>query len=320
MLVLQPEPVLPNLEVFEEGDVVVTFEGSIESWLFFLGGRPDNIESIHPFSHTEMVFRSLEGELMLGGVFDGMVNSALLRERIKKFRRIAVFRAKAGPEKRQKAARVLSGWLAKDSQVAKAKFDYSMNYQPGRTDEFFCAGIINEACRIAALELPFKSVALVPNELTRQIEVLLGVKFDKILGIDTIFSSNYYNHILSWENDQIDKDRIEFSKQIALYLMAQYEQGWRLKLSDGVHLFANMDTMPKIGRAQMSLRSFQKAVFKTWNRLSRRGELEKLDTIGKTELLATICDKYREEYFDLADAAAVGNDHQQLHTAVLAIP
>jgi len=308
MMPFQPAPTLPDKLSLEEGDIILTTSGDVVSWFFTLALRTDHQKSVKPYSHAEMVFRDPKGQMMLGGVFGGQVNGAPLLSRLKIFHKFVVFRANAPLEKRKKAAHILKGWL-KDRQVSKAEFDYSMSYEPGKRDQLFCAGLVSEACRIAGLEYPFGPRDWTPNGLTDHIEEIIDTRLKMLLDVSSIFNSQDYRLVLQWENDQSDKNRIQLSKKLVLYLLNQYHQGWKLKLGEEFNLFLSVFSPSQVeeqfARLRMSLTGFRDTVFNIWNRLSRRGVLDSMDDEERDALFTLVCDQYREKYFSIVNPVAV---------------
>jgi len=318
MMPLQPTPQLPDLSLFEEGDIFLTTSGNVQSWFFALVAR-DTIDGLTvPFSHAEMVFRNEEGEMMLGGVFGGSVQAENLAERFPEFYRVAVFRANAPLDNRKKTGLALLTMI-NDPQISTAEFDYSMSYSPGKTDTLFCAGIINESCRQGGLTYPFGLRKWKANGLTDHVEEILGTQFGDLLDLSSLYSSDRYRLILEWQNDQISRKTVDLSKKIVLDLLSQYENGWRLKTDKSFHLIsalANLSPVEKqLVRLKSSLGGFSGDVMATWNRLSRRGNLDGLDEREKDILLDVVFKKYHKKYFYPAPSA--GTSAQQLLPATL---
>lgn len=299
---------MPEELALEEGDIVLTTSGDVVSWFFTLAVRDENSQTITDFSHAEMVFRNDKGQLMLGGVFGGQVNGAPLNSRLQMFQKFAVFRAHAPFEKRQKAATILQGWL-KDRTINEAEFDYSMNYEPGKRDQLFCAGLVSEAYRLAGIGLPFGLRSWSPNELTFHIEEIINTKLKNLLDVSTIFNSEHFQLVVQWENDQINAEQVLLSKKIVLYLIEQYMNGWKLKVSDGFHLILSVFSPSQIeeqfGRLQISINGLRDDVFKVWDRLSRRGVLESMSKKEKDDLFTEICDRFRTDYFTPINSSKV---------------
>ena len=300
MMPLQPAPTLPDFSLFEEGDIFITTNGTVQSWFFALAARDNSSDTSSPFSHAEMVFRNQEGEMMLGGVFSGSVQAENLTERFPKFYRIAVFRANVSFKKRQEAGQTLYTMI-NDPHTGNADFDYSMSYTPGKTDSLFCAGLINESCRLSGLSYPFGLRKWTSNTLTGHVEEIIGTQLRGLLDLSSLYSSDNYHLILEWQNDQINNTTVQLSKKIILYLLQQYENGWRLRTNEHFHLisaFANLSPVEKQAlQLKSSLNGFGKDVITTWHRLSRRGTLEGLNENEKEALLEVVFKKYREKYF-----------------------
>lgn len=303
---LQPSPALPDFSQVEEGDIILTTNGNTQSWLFALAAKNDFKKSTPPFSHAEMAFRNGKGKMMLGGVFAGSLQSDIMSERFPKFYRVAVFRANALQEKRKKAAVTLFKML-NDPSINTAEFDYSMSYEPGKTENLFCAGIINEVCRLSGLAYPFGITDWDNNGLTSHVEEIVGTKLKGLLDLNSLYKSKDYHLVLEWQNDQIENENIQLSKQIIIYLLSQYEEGWKLRTRDDFNLFLAFgdpsQVKEKFGRLKQSLEGFNDDVISTWHRLSRRGTLDGLSDDEKNDLLKVIFEKYHEKYFYIPDPA-----------------
>ncbi|GEM_PF-6841746 len=318
MMPLQPSPHIPETAVFQEGDIVVIADGGLESWFLALAAR-ENIDTVKtPFSHSEMVFRNSDNELMIGGVFNGQTNAEPLRKRFEKFHRAAVFRSRASEEKREEAALILRQSL-NDPRLRGADFDYSMSYKPGSTDKLFCAGIINDAYTKAGLSAPFGRRRWHENGLTRHVEEIIGSRLTSLVDLNSIYRAGDYSLVLEWQNDQINREHGELSRKIVLYLLDQYDKGLRLKASEQFHLYLDFadlsETARRLGRLRITLAQLQEDIFTTWDLLESRGRLEGLNQDEQDALLAAVLEKYNEKYFYRADAADVSD--QQLHAAAL---
>jgi len=291
---------LPALDNIQAGDILITGSGDVESMFLSLALRTTQANDQDTFNHAEMVFRDEDGDLSLGGVFSGQVNAGKLHSRLEDFTSFAVYRPLAPQQQRQKASEILRKWLS-DPKIKNAKFDYAFSYEPGKTDNFFCAGIINEANRVAGLPLPFANREWTPNHLSQHLEELLDAKFQGFLDVSSILHSKAYTKILSWQHPDLKLERIRRSKNIVLYLLNQYKQDWKLQPNDKMNIGVALINLPegvkRLAYLRISLGLFRDDVFATWNRLERRGQLEELDALEKDELLTAIMDKYREKYF-----------------------
>jgi len=291
---------LPDLSQLREGDIVLTTNGNARSWFFVLAANNSSSRDQKVFSHAEMVYRDSNGQLMLGGVFDGAMSGEDLRKRFEKFYRVAVFRANCSFEKRKKAADTLLAWL-RDKRLSEAEFDYSMSYEPGRTDKFFCAGIINEAFRMVGFDYPFQLRSWDPNQLTIHIEEIVGTRLKGLLDINSIYRSNNYRLVFEWQNEQRVNKTVDLSKKTILYLLEQYEKGYRLLSTDEFHLgMAFVDPSEvehQFAQMQRSLFRFSKDVISTWRRLARRGKLNGLTDAEREQFIRAVFTQFHEKYF-----------------------
>lgn len=290
---------LPSLDNIQVGDIVITSSGNVEALFLSLALRVTQDDQ-NNYDHAEMVFSDLNGELSLGGVYGGQVSAGNLLNRLQGFQSFAIYRPIAPQQQRQKASEILRKWIY-DPKINNAEFDYAFSYEPGKTDNFFCAGILNEAYRVSGLPLPFSNREWTPNHLSRHLEELLNAKFQGFLDISSIHHSKDYKKIFSWQRPNLKPDRIQRSKNIVLYLLKQYKQNWRLQPNDKVNIGVALINLPegvkRLAYLRISLGLFRDDIFATWDRLDRRGQLDELDALEKDNLLTAIMDKYREKYF-----------------------
>ncbi len=301
---IHQKAVLPSEVQFEAGDIVVSSGADLKSWLLFLMFRPAewNLSSMElPPSHTEMVFRNHDGILYLGGVHgDGQTDSAPLAERLSFFGEYRVYRAQSAKQDRERAAKVLMQLLSNPA-VSNAPFDYSFGYTPGKRDTFFCAGIVNEACRLADLPLPFLYLSWQPNSITTQIQKFLQANIEGILDMESIEVLEQYQCIFTAENKKPNPERDKFIKALALYVITQYENGWQLKPSASINLplmYSNLppnsETVVRFGK---TVDAFGHDALTTRNKFIRRKQRQLLSQEEQVALVQTIGDKFREKYF-----------------------
>ncbi len=317
MMPLQPDPTLPDTTLFQEGDIVITADNGVESWLIALAARSDTRVVETPYSHAEMIFRNADNQLMIGGVFSGKADSELLENRFKKFHRAAVFRANTSRDTQIAAALTLQKML-NDTTVQDADFDYSMSYEPGKTDKLFCAGIINDSWQRVSVSPPFGPRQWQKNNLTSHVEEIMGSRMSTLVDLDSIYNSKDFYLVLEWENNQIHTSKAQLSKKIITYLLAQYELGFRLKTNKEPNLLLALgrlsEEVEQLARVRISLTLFNSDVTSTWQRLQRRGTLEQVTDDEKDDLIKAVFSKYHDKYFYPAPAAS---SDQQLHAATL---
>ena len=300
VMALQPAPPLPDFTKLEAGDVVLTFSGSADSWLLALSASPAPDRLIIPYSHVEALYRNKEGQLMLGGVSRGRVRASRFEGVVKRLEHMAVFRADLPKAQRGRVAKILEGWV-NDPRIQAAGFDYSFQDVPGRRNKFSCLGIINEAYRASGIEAPFIARPWTPNAVGRHLQKLLGVKLDKITAPESIFSNPRFYRVIRWQNANVDATKAGMRGAMLRMVLAWYEQGWRLRSADGFHLGLLLADLPdevnQMARTRSQLRVFTLDVFKTWERMKRRGKTKNLNLKQRRVLLEAICIKYRGTYF-----------------------
>jgi hypothetical protein len=89
-----------------------------------------------------------------------------------------------------------------------------------------------------------------------------------------------------------------------------YHQGWQFIPSDQSDLLLKLSPFPErlhdVARVRISLMLFEKDVIAMWDRLKRRGLLEHDIPNANQPQVQAMCLKYRDRYFQHADAAGSG--------------
>ena len=308
---LWPKPTPPDVTQLQEGDIVLTFSGAVESWGLALATHGDLADFQRPYTHAEAVFRGRKNRLMLGGVSEGRVRSRLFIRALPEFQHIAVYRSKHTSSRQQDAADLLARWV-KDPQIRMAAFDYTLQDVPGRRDAFCCVGFLNEVYRNAGLEAPFIQIAWTPNAAGRHLGEILGFEFSTIIPVDSIAQHPDYEKVLEWQNEYVDTEQNTLQQKIAQQCLVWYEAGWRLKTSRQFHIGLALARLPRsikqIERTQVQLRLFAKDVSDTWARLKRRGKLKGLDDAEKEDIRQAIFTKYRDRYFYRVEHAGLPDE------------
>jgi hypothetical protein len=294
-----PAPTPPDTTLFEEGDLILTFSGTPRSWMFAFCTDPEADRLDHPYSHVEMLFRNAKGHWMVGGISSGHVAATRLSQSIKGFQHIGVYRSNASREDRSRVADLLKRWL-KDPDIQKAQFDLTLQDVPGRRDKFCCVGIINELHRAAGLKAPFASQQWTPNAFGRHMEDLLNTRLKEITTADSLKLNPDFTCIAHWRNDKRDPTIAQINETVARLGFQWYEQGWRMRTSQGIHLglllINAQEDLNNTVRTQAHLQMLMQDVYIAWSRLLRRGQLEGLDESEKQSRLEAICQSFRERH------------------------
>jgi hypothetical protein len=313
MMPFEPGPVPPDTSLFEEGDLILTFAGSTQSWGIALCTDPTADTNDLPYSHVEMLFRDVKGHWMLGGISVGHVKDTRLSKAIKGFQHVGVYRSDASRENRTKAAELLKQWL-KDPEICLAEFDYALQDVPGRRDAFCCVGFINELHRETGLAPPFTTQPWVPNAFGRHMEDLLNIKFQEITTVDSLKLNTHFTCIAQWHNNKRDPTIAHINETIARQGFQWYEEGWRMRTSQGVHLGLLVVNAPEnlsnTVRTRAHITLFAKDVHRAWSRLSRRGQLQGLNESEKQAKLEAICLSFRERHMVFVDPAVRSQRHR----------
>lgn len=292
----------PDMSAFQPGDIVLTFPMDPVSWLmsFMSSSNPDQLKN--PYNHGEVVFIGEDGQKMLGG-FSGKIMSAPLNTRMEKFHKVVVLRAKS-PSAYKKTLAAKMAQISNAPHFQNAKFDYSFRDVPGRTSKFYCLGLINEVHRLANAPIPFPHKPIKRNAILTHVEELLQTEIKDGPIIEDLFSDPNYEIVLEWTNNQHKYFDTWFTEHITRYTLDIYEQGWRLKQSDGpaMNLFFWLiddsdESLDPVKKTIWSFKKFHREAGIDWEKLSTAGKLDTLTEREKRQLLKTIADKYRDEFF-----------------------
>lgn len=297
---IRKRPTPPDLSRLQPGDIILTFQHSTELWVAASGGG--NALPSAAYDHGEVLAR--EGDdWMTIGISGGQLRSADLIKSLPRYSQLAVYRADAPLEQREKVARKAIDWHENPSSK-NIEFDYFMRDVPGRRDKFYCIGLVNEVCREASLSAPFLQNTGMPGAIARHFEKATGIKFHQITRANSITSNPQYQRVLVWENDQVTETSRWLSRQSAEAIIEYYDKGWLIRPNDrGLipRFMGNSEKMPyELVKALYLIRGFSafaSEVDATWLRLKRRGEIDHLTEQQKIELHRTICLKYRDKYF-----------------------
>lgn len=293
-------PPLPDFAPFQEGDIVLTFSGAVESWGLALCTQDPNDAFERPYTHAEAIFRNTRGDLMLGGVSAGRVRARKLKNALREFQHIAVYRSRCAENDRQRVGALLEQWT-KDRQFRKAAFDYTLQDVPGRRDAFCCVGFINEAYRTASIAPPFIQTSWTPNAAAQHLGEFLQFEFTSVILVDSVTRHADFGKVLEWENAMFDPEQSALMREMATQALIWYEEGWKLKTSDAFNLGYALIGLPQhleqTDRTRSQLRLFSLDVLDSWSRLKRRGRLKGLNETQKEELRQAVFHKHRDRYF-----------------------
>jgi hypothetical protein len=290
--------------VLQDGDLLLTFAGAVQSWGVVLCTDPNAREGNLPYSHVEMLYRDRHGKWMIAGISGGRLSAQPFVKALWAFQHAGVFRANLPLAQRRKTVKVMTQWL-QDPEIRKAEFDYALQDVPGRRDAFCCVGLINEIHREAGLDVPFVTQAWTPNAFGRHLEKLLDIQFEKITAVDSLKQNPRYSCITEWHNNRRDPIVARINETLARLGFQWYEQGWRLRASEGIHLGLLLvnppDNLDRAMRTQTHILSMTEGVQGAWLRLMRRGQLKGLDEAAKQDKLETICEFYRDRHMVFVD-------------------
>lgn len=290
----------PVLERLEQGDVILMFSPNLLSLLFSRLGTAPGHEPPLPLSHAELLARGENGNWTLVGISGSRLQSRSLLDSLTLVSHIYVFRAESSTAKRREAARFAHDWTRRPG-ADEVGFDYATRDIPGRHSEFYCAGFLNEVCRLTSLPPPFFVQERPSSAVGRYLKRICGAEPNRTPGIASIFANPDYRQVLTWHHPRLgDPDQMLITGGIADAVFSFCEQGW---LPKGVELLRHHSALPvetqrrTLGAGRRRLLFFSSDVRRMWDRLKRRGRTAALDAKSREELVQRICRKYREKHF-----------------------
>jgi hypothetical protein len=291
---------LPPSSLFEPGDIVLTISNDPTSWMLSLLGNPEPEGVRQAYTHGEVVFINKEGTKMLGG-FSGQVMSQPLIERLPLFQKLVVLRPRRPARVRYKLAAKMAQ-LTHTSHYKKARFDYSFRDIPGRTDKFYCLGLINEVYRQVDEPVPFPHQPLPKNNLIRHAESMIGYELPDGPVVQDIVENPDFQVVLEWSNNRYGDSDALFNEHIARYALDVYDQGWQLRPSDELAVsmllwFADDASFDLFKKTIRTFENFSGEVAIDWYKFQLKGEFDSLDDEAKINALKQFASRYRDEYF-----------------------
>ena len=294
------EDELPPLQRLEEGDVVLMFSPNALSWIFSRLGTAPGHEPPVPLSHSEMLARRRDGSWSLCGILQSHLQNRSLRKALRSVSHIYVFRAVSSLQQRREAGQLAYEWSYRPG-AREVTFDYAMRDIPGRHTEFYCAGFLNEVCRLKNLPPPFFVQKRPPSLVDKYLECICGGKPNLTPGIASIFANSQYRQVLSWRHPRLSEAGLLLVCEVTGESILSFcGMGWLpngATLSSGSTSLSKAEQLRMLWRANRSLQLFSVDVTRMWKRLERRNRTRGLDRVGKEELLKRICRNYREKYF-----------------------
>lgn len=290
----------PDPGLFQPGDIVLTITNDPSSWLLALLANPEPDGVRQAYTHGEMVFIDRDGTKMLGG-FSGRVMSEPLVDRLPLFDKLVVLRPRQPTASRYRLAAQMAK-MTHTSKLLSARFDYSFRDVPGRTDRFYCLGLINEAYRRAQVPVPFPHKPVQKNQLIRHVEMLVGHELDDGPIVQDVVANPDFEVVLEWSSHRHGGSDAWFNQHIARYTLDVYEDGWQLKPSDEIAVsmllwLVDDGSFDELKKTLRTFENFSSEVAMDWYRFQLEDEFESLDEPSKIRALQRLAAHYRDEYF-----------------------
>jgi hypothetical protein len=296
---------MPDLSQAKSGDLVITFTGKAESWLFVEFSRLPQHEKLPPYSHAEFLLKDTNGQWLIAGVAGSKVRCVPLKSVLHYFSQIAVIRPYPDmPQRQEQFVTKARQWL-KTPSIQKAEFIYTFEDIPGKTDGFFCVSFINELYRQCGIPAPMPPYDPVPSSFLKHLNRVGHMPDDRKLNSPiTLFDLPNHQVITQWQNPTTDKQLVTLNHAIIQIASQWYDQGWELKPCHDANLLLEFSDFPdqlhEAARLRIAMKLFARDVIRCWSRLRRRSLLNNETPVASDQQIQDICLMFRDRHFLLA--------------------
>ncbi len=293
-------PPLFNGVVLQDGDIFLTRAQSILSSLYAHHGTiPGN------YSHAAIFFHEKQKQPVVMHVQFSPC-TVELRQFAQGYRQIALLRANLTQQQRSRLAETLRTWTA-DPVIRRARFDHTMQDIPGRREQFYCIGLINEIWRSSELPPPFVNHQKpARTKIMAVMESDLGFDLTRIISANAILYNPDFSLLTEWHNPKHSEESKFILDQVSFSIAAYVEEGY-CGLQPGFlsGLIRRSAAFLKGYSSEADRSMYLLALTRTYYRkirsryqvLQRRGQAPEPGSEDAALLIKTLCDHYRDDYF-----------------------
>ncbi|MBL4702496.1 MAG: hypothetical protein JKX85_14700 [Phycisphaeraceae bacterium] len=302
---------MPDLSEAREGDLILSFNGTPESWLFVQISKLPEHRNYPPYSHVEILLKNDKEQWEIAGIANSSVRRRRLKSVLPYFRQVAIVRPSNNPEAQERFVRKAKKWLA-TPEIRDAGFVYTFEDIPNKTDAFYCVSFVNELHRQCGLDVPMPAYDPWPNLVLSHINRLSHLPQSRTINAPiSVFDLPEHQVIATWTNPHTNKQQMQLDRVVMQILFQWYDQGWQLIQSNQIGLLLKISDFPEelhaIAKLRVSLQGFVREVHQCWARLKRRGQLQEDIPQADSQQMQNICLKYRDKYFQFVGQVATGS-------------
>ncbi|OQC17388.1 MAG: hypothetical protein BWX73_00208 [Lentisphaerae bacterium ADurb.Bin082] len=290
-----------NGVLLQDGDIFLTQSPSILSVIYARYGNPPG-----DYSHAGVFFYDPQGrpKIMHVRTSPGISD---LRSFPQDYWQIAVLRGKLDEAQRRRLGETLCAW-SQDTAILKATFDYKMQDVPGRRDQFYCIGFLNEIWRSCDLQPPFAlGEKNEPTIIKSFVKQEFGIDLDNVTTASSILQNQEFSQLTEWSDHSWSAHDQFLLKQVLAtmetYVKAGYYgrgmgplQGWII--STVLRRKGYEANAAQALRMMNQASAFHQKVYGRYRLFERRGQAPEPCSEDAAELIRRICDYYRDDYFE----------------------
>lgn len=284
----------------QDGDIFLTRSQTILSSLYANHGTtPGN------YSHSAIFFHDLQGQPKVMHVqFNPCTIN--LEPFTRTYRGIALLRARLTTQQQHRLTGTLRTWAA-NPVIQRARFDHTMQDIPGRREQFYCVGLINEIWRSSELPPPFVNHQQpVQTTILKVLETDLGFDISKIISANTILQNPEFSLLTEWQNPKYTENGKFILDQVSVAIASYVEQGYSGRqpgwLAGLVRRFAaglkgyNSEADRSMYLLALT-RAYYRKICHQYDYLQRHGKAPELCSDEAVVLIRKLCDHYRDDFF-----------------------
>ena len=285
----------------QDGDMFLTQGPSILSEIYARYGNPPG-----DYSHAGVFFYDPQRRPKIMHVQTSPCISDL-RSFLQNYRQSAVLRKKLDEAQHRRLGETLRAWSL-DTAILNAAFDYKMEDVPGRRDQFYCIGFLNEIWRNSGLPPPFAlGEKNEPTIIKSFVKQEFGIDLDNFIGANSIFQNPEFSLLTEWHDPSWSSHDQFLLEQVLAAIVSYVEEGYSgrgMGLLQGWIMRTVLRLKGYEANAAHALHmmnqasAFHKKAFERYQLFVRRGQAPEPCSEDAAALIRRICDYYRDDYFE----------------------
>ena len=204
----------------QDGDIFLTQGPSILSEIYARYGNPPG-----NYSHAGVFFYDSQRRPKIMHVQTSPCISDL-RSFLQNYRQSAVLRKKLDEAQHRRLGETLRAWSL-DTAILNAAFDYKMEDVPGRRDQFYCIGFLNEIWRSCDLQPPFAlGEKNEPSIIKSFVKQEFGIDLDNVITSSSILQNPEFSLLTEWHDPSWSSHDQFLPEQVLAAIVSYVEEGY----------------------------------------------------------------------------------------------